>query len=77
MVTELTTTQTTDPIQNDPLTDARLARGWTQRKLAAESGLSLSTIGNIELGRHPASRASRRLLSLALGLDESALFPQG
>ncbi|ANB18050.1 helix-turn-helix domain-containing protein [Dokdonella koreensis] len=58
---------------------ARLARGWTQRALAAEACISLATLirlehGGIEvsLGGWPAVLAHRGLLDRVAALDDPA-----
>jgi transcriptional regulator with XRE-family HTH domain len=49
----------------------RLKRGWTQRRLAEEAGMSVSVISQIESGRftRPYAQTLRRLAD-ALGWDD-------
>lgn len=60
------------------LQDLREARGWTQRQLAAESGIPADVISTIETGRtkNPTWRTVRALSS-ALGVEPDALFTVG
>ena len=57
------------------LQDLREARGWTQRRLSAESGIPADVISTIETGRtkNPTWRTVRAL-STALGVEPDALF---
>lgn len=58
------------------LREARLARGWSQRKLGARSGVRWQTISNIETGYlrpKPTARSLRRL-SRALGIPPEELL---
>lgn len=48
------------------LKQLREARGWSLKLLAEKSGVALSTIGNIEVGRHEASQESLKKLAEAL-----------
>jgi RNA polymerase sigma factor (sigma-70 family) len=57
------------------LRDARRARGWTRRRLAAEAGLSPTTVGQFEaLHTWPSAESARRL-SFALEVPDEVLFP--
>ena len=58
------------------LRDLRLAKPMTLRELAAESGVSLATITNIEAGRHlPTPKTTRKLAQVlgvaAMEIDEA------
>lgn len=57
------------------LQDLREARGWTQRQLAAESGIPADVISTIETGRtkNPTWRTVRALAA-ALDVSPDALF---
>lgn len=44
----------------------REAAGLTQQQLAQRAGVALKTLGNVEHGRHAATRLIRRRLTLAL-----------
>lgn len=55
----------------DRVRDARLARGWSQRRLAKEAGVSENTILNTESGRHAARPSKRRAILDALGIVEA------
>lgn len=59
------------------LQDLREARGWTQRRLAAESGIPADVISTIETGRvkNPTWRTVKAL-SAALDVPPDALFPE-
>jgi transcriptional regulator with XRE-family HTH domain len=50
------------------IADARLARSWTLRELAARAGVSLASIHAIEHGR-PATLETYAAIALALGLE--------
>ncbi|MDF1799071.1 MAG: helix-turn-helix transcriptional regulator [Planctomycetota bacterium] len=52
------------------LSAARLARNWTQAHLAAESGISLATLGRLEAGRSVQLENWLRVLAV-LGLLEA------
>lgn len=52
---------------------AREARGWSQRKLASEAGLSGSQIGHMETGKLGGKDATVRKLEDALGLPPGDL----
>ena len=46
---------------------ARLAKGWSQTRLAKEAGISMRTVFAIESGR-PCHQATKRSLLKALGI---------
>jgi transcriptional regulator with XRE-family HTH domain len=52
----------------------RRHRGWSLRELAAESGLSLTTVHQIETGRTSPGLGTLQSLATALGVPVSALF---
>ena len=52
----------------------RKRRGWTQERLAAETGISLSFLGHIERGSRVASLETVLLLSRALDSSVDALL---
>jgi two-component system, OmpR family, response regulator len=52
----------------------RKVRGLTLRQLANKTGLSVSLISQIELGKSAASVATLRKLATALGVSLSTLF---
>jgi transcriptional regulator with XRE-family HTH domain len=58
------------------LRDARLARGFSQRRLAALTEMAQSDLSAIEHGRRRAGALRRRRLALVLGLSEAYLFAQ-
>lgn len=53
---------------------AREARNLTQRALAERSGVTYSTIGNLETGRRAASRDTVEKLAAALGVAPAVLY---
>jgi len=55
--------------------ELRRARGFTLRQVARETGLAVSTLSNIESGRHAISLPSLRLIAAALSLPPTALLP--
>lgn len=58
------------------LREARLVRGWSQRKLGARSGVRWQTISNLETGYlrpKPTARSLRRL-SRVLGIPPEELL---
>ena len=55
----------------------REARGWTQARLSAESGVGQPTLSGIERGRNGASLRKIEMLAVALGAELSSLmFPR-
>ena len=67
----------TDRRPLSPLRRARLEQGLTVEDLASRAGLSGRTILSAELGQHHPYPASRRVISMALGLAERTLWPPG
>lgn len=55
---------------------ARIARGWTQEKLAEYSGLSLVFVNRVENGVQAISIDSLQLVSDALGVPASELVAE-
>jgi transcriptional regulator with XRE-family HTH domain len=53
----------------------RLERGWSREKLAAEAGVSLNTIRNIELGPRLPTAENLRAVATALGLTLDEIYP--
>ena len=53
-----------------------LLRGWTMTNLAAESGLSLTTISGLAQGDHRASDRTIQAIAGALVCEPSILFPE-
>lgn len=51
------------------LAQLREARGWTQRELSDQSGVSEKTISRFENGRYEGRRGTVRSLATALGVD--------
>ena len=61
----------------EKIKNARLAKGFSQSALARESGISLRTIQNYELGaRMPKSRNTYTRLADALGISEDVLLDE-
>lgn len=58
-----------------PVAEARLALGWSQARLARESGMSLLAIQNIEHRSSQPYPATREALARVLGLPVETLFP--
>lgn len=67
------TTLTRSPNQ---LAFLRRARGWSQQDLAARTGLSHSTIEQIELGNRVPRWRTRVLIAAAFNLTPKDLFPR-
>lgn len=62
---------------SEKIRSARTARGMSQKTLARESGISLRTIQNYELGaRMPKKRSSYTQLACALGINTDALLDE-
>lgn len=57
------------------LKTVRIARGWSQATLAARVGISVTTICQLECGRHFSRPATRSAIAHALRCAESDLFP--
>ena len=55
------------------LTEVRLARGLSRRRLAALSGVDPTQIAYIEWGRHAPRRATLAPIAAALGMDGATL----
>jgi len=53
----------------------RNLKGWTLRELGERSGLSISTLSDIELGKTEGIKALRKVAE-ALGVDVDYLFQQ-
>ena len=61
----------------EKVSNARIARGYSQDELAERSGISRRTIQNYELGiRLPKKRETYKALADALGIDESVLLDE-
>ena len=58
------------------LAEVRRAHGFTQRSLAAATGLNASTIANIERRRHWPTHASQLILAAVLDCAPADLFGQ-
>lgn len=52
----------------------RLARGWTQKELAARSGIERANIARLEAGKHSPRLDTLEALAGALGLPMAELF---
>jgi len=52
---------------------ARIARGWTQERLAREAGVTTGSVKNIEMGRQGAGLSVALRLARALGLSLDSL----
>jgi len=62
---------------DSPIARARLARGWTQQRLADALGVKQAQVANWETGfRRPKLDALRRIAD-ALGTDLAALISSG
>lgn len=61
----------------EKIKNARLAKGFSQAELAKQSGISLRTIQNYELGaRIPKSKDTYTRLADALGIDKEVLLDE-
>jgi DNA-binding XRE family transcriptional regulator len=58
-----------------PLAQLRADRGLSREVLASLAGISPRTIYGIEVGGVQPQRATVRVLCLALGVEDSELFP--
>jgi DNA-binding XRE family transcriptional regulator len=58
-----------------PLAQVRADRGLSREVLASLAGVSARTIYGIEVGGVQPQRATVRVLCLALGVEDSELFP--
>lgn len=56
------------------LRSLRRAKGWTQADLAAESGVSLRAISDMESGTRLPRRSNAQAISAALGVSPDDLF---
>lgn len=54
----------------------RLAKGWGQTKLAAEAGMAVSGISQLENGKHNPTSATLEKVARALGVEIGDLFPK-
>ena len=62
---------------SEKIKNARLAKGMSQSSLARESGISLRTVQNYELGaRMPKKRETYTHLARALGISEDVLLDE-
>ncbi|MDR2924574.1 MAG: helix-turn-helix domain-containing protein [Azoarcus sp.] len=66
---------------NDPcgsfgmrLSEIRKGRGWSQERLASESGLARSYVGGVERGQRNIALKNICKLAIALGLSPSVLL---
>lgn len=57
-----------DRLPKDLVREAREERGWSQKRLAAEAGVSEGTVTNVELGRRRTQPAKLRAILDALDL---------
>ena len=55
--------------------EARRAKGWKQRDLAREAGLSSVTVARIETGINVPKQDTLRSIARALGVPVSELLP--
>jgi transcriptional regulator with XRE-family HTH domain len=55
----------------------RLARGWTQKDLAARSGIERANIARLEAGRHSPRVDTLESLAKAMSLSLAKLFEAG
>jgi transcriptional regulator with XRE-family HTH domain len=62
-----------DPVLSDVLRRLREDRGLTLEALAFKSGVSISSLGRIELGRTSAARATVVQIADALGISMGKL----
>lgn len=60
----------------DRVREARLAKLWTQRRLAREADLAERTISTIERGLHEPSPLTQERIARALGVTREELFPE-
>ena len=58
----------------EALRERRLARGWTQRMLGEEAGISAPFVSDIDLGKKVPSFKTLSALAAALGCGEGALM---
>lgn len=56
---------------------ARQSKGWSQERLAQESGLDRTYISGLERGRRNPSLATQQRIAVALGVTLRDLFPVG
>jgi len=56
------------------LSEIRKSRGWSQERLASESGLARSYVGGVERGQRNIALRNICKLAGALGLSPSVLF---
>ncbi|MCL2875542.1 MAG: helix-turn-helix domain-containing protein [Betaproteobacteria bacterium] len=68
-------------MSNDPcsvfglrLSEIRRSKGWSQERLAAESGLARSYVGGVERGQRNIALRNICKLAGALGMSPSVLF---
>ena len=62
---------------SEKIRTARLAKQWSQKDLAEQSGISLRTIQNYELGtRMPKKQETYTKLADVLGIEESSLLDE-
>lgn len=54
---------------SDAIKRARTALKWSTRKLAAEAGVSQTTVSHIETGRTPGTPENRAKIAAALGIE--------
>jgi putative transcriptional regulator len=62
-----------DVVRGQKMKAAREAAGLTQGRLSKETGLDVSTLSRIELGKHAPNRLSRLVIERVLGLPEDGL----
>ena len=60
----------------EELTRIRAERGWTQQRLADESGVNKATINQIERGRRSPNVETLEKLAVALGAEVADFFPK-
>lgn len=69
-------TRTVSPGTRTPLQAARSQRGLSQEALAYRAGICVATLRRVERGLVTPTRGTRRLLAIALGLDEQLIFAE-
>jgi transcriptional regulator with XRE-family HTH domain len=71
-------TQTANRLDGQKLRAFRLTRGLTQRQVAADAGMTVDSIGRIELGGAAVGVQERTIyrLASALGVPPSELTPE-
>ena len=65
------------PTPASPLRIYRVARGYTQRQLAARAGVTQHTIANLERRKYSPQAFTATRIAEVLEVSVSALFPKG